>query len=86
MRAWFDCVAPVVMTDVAPLLHGIGDEEFELARLVPAERQAGQIVALDEDARRLRRPAERLAQARHVLQRRGQRGERQARNVDERGP
>ena len=40
------------------LRQGVGHEEFQLADLVPAEGQAGQVVALEPD----RRPTQRLRQ------------------------
>ena len=52
---------------------GVADQEVELARLVAAAGQPGEVVALDEDARAPRRPAQGLAQPGRVLQRRRQR-------------
>src|SRR4030042_3413451 len=36
---------------IGTLAQGVGNDEFELARLVPAEGQAGQVIALDPDLR-----------------------------------
>ena len=51
--------------------QNVGEQELELARLVAAEREPGQVVALDPDVG----PAERRAEARAVLERRRQMGE-----------
>ena len=36
--------------DVGSLREGVGHQELELARLVAAERESGEVVALDEDS------------------------------------
>ena len=54
-RAWLDWAAPAVISVVGALGEGIADQELELADLVAAEGEAGQIVPLDQDARTLRR-------------------------------
>ena len=56
--------------------EGIGNQVLELSRLVAAESQGGEIVALDQDARTLRRPAQRLPQARGIGDRCGKVSER----------
>jgi xanthosine utilization system XapX-like protein len=48
-RAWFDWVAPCVITIVGALGLRLGHQEFQLARLVSARGQAGAVVALDPD-------------------------------------
>ena len=49
----------------------VSEQELQLARLVAAEREAGQVVALDPHVD----PAERSAETRAVLERRRQMGE-----------
>ena len=56
-------------------------QELELARLVAAQPQPREVVALHEDARTARRAAERAPQARRLVERRGQRGQPGARAV-----
>ena len=77
MRAWFDCTAPVVISVVAPCARASATRYSSLRALLPPRPSDGQIVALDQDARAARSPAERVAQAGRVVQRRRQRGERQ---------
>jgi hypothetical protein len=50
--------------DSSALGERIRDQEFQLARLVPAKSQSGQVIALDQDRRTAPRSAERRAQAR----------------------
>src|SRR6266581_5450971 len=53
----------------------VADEEFELSRLVAAERQPGQIVALQENARAAGGPAQRIAESGSLGDRRWQGGQ-----------
>ena len=56
---------------VGALRQDVGEQELELTRLVAAERETGEVVALDPDVH----AAERRAQARAVVQGRRQMGE-----------
>jgi hypothetical protein len=71
------------------LMEGVANQEFELARLIAAERQPGEVIAFEQDARAARRAAERLAQAGGLGQRSRQCRERHARKgreIDRHGP
>ena len=61
--------------DGAVLPQGVGHQELQLARFVAAERQAGQVIALDQDARTAALAPERRAQPLCLLQGRRQRRE-----------
>ena len=62
---------------VGVLRHRAGQAELQVAQLVAAERHAGQVVALDEDAR----AAKRAGQVRRFLQRRRRQRELDARDA-----
>src|SRR5882672_4597935 len=74
------CVVALLATSgdqgVAPPCQRFGAEELELACLVAAEGEAGEVVALDEQARRR---ADGCGQPVHRRQRRGQRRDLSAR-------
>ena len=50
-----------------PLRQRIGHQIFELARLVAAQAESGQIVAFDQDARACRRTAKCIAQPHRIV-------------------
>ena len=56
---------------IAALRQGVGHQKFQFARFVAAGRQAGLVVALDEQAW----PAQMFAEAGHFFQRGGQVGD-----------
>ena len=60
---------------IGALRQDVGKQELQLTRLVAAERETGEVIALDPDLH----PAKRLAQARAVVQGRRQMGEPHAR-------
>ena len=62
--------------------RGRAEQIFQRARLVAAQRQAGQVIPLDQQAR----PADGGGEARRLLQRRWQMGEAEARQASERHP
>ena len=63
---------------IRALLERIRDQEFELAGFVAAGGQAGLVIAFDQQARAVR---QRGAQVGQVMDRRGQEGQRDARQV-----
>ncbi len=58
-------------------LNGISHEQLELAGLIPAERETGQVIALDPYLR----STQSFREARHPLERRGEVGKRDAGDI-----